>query len=584
MKDYINALKENKKLLTITIVSFVAFLVLLVGATYAYFGVDQTNNTSVSNITATTESVGSVTLVDGSSISLSLTADDMAVPSKDVTFWATESGEISLEEDNVVIATANVIGDVIMYCDYKMTVKQSAESPETDMYQAFKNWSGAGKGNDHIVMKINNNEPTNNIQTYDFNDAGLSFPVTYNGRLTGLVEGEARNITANFKIVNKADVDQTVLAGKNVKFTFTFTDFECEIQGSGDPLNETMVNNRYASATGQNLTTWMYDNKATIPELWTTGYEGDGVRFVGTGSASNEKTPDNFICFGTTSKETCTANPSKYMYRIIGIFPDSSGGRHLKLIKYESLTSLYQWHSSSADVAWGSNTLATNLNAGYFLTNTAYDYMQNTTWSNKITNWTWSAVNTQTSSNSGPDYSMGSMKLKDIYLHEMNRTRPATYPFVNPSSKENASGNFAIGTWASPQAKIGIMYASDYLLSQGKMTENITTSTPGDLDQVQMATKYGWLDLSYNSTGVKTGTVLPQQFGYNYEQEWTMARAGNISSLWQAYAISKIGILFTVPVNGANSFILSVRPVFYLNSNVVLNSGSGTLADPLIIN
>ena len=58
-----------------------------------------------------------------------------------------------------------------------------------------------------------------------------------------------------------------------------------------------------------------------------------------TGTATSGTPPDNFICFGTTSEETCKANESKYLYRIIGVFDDDSGNKHVKLIKYYSLPS-----------------------------------------------------------------------------------------------------------------------------------------------------------------------------------------------------------------------------------------------------
>ena len=72
-------------------------------------------------------------------------------------------------------------------------------------------------------------------------------------------------------------------------------------------------------------------------ELWNSGLEGDGLRYIGSGAYNSDTTPSNFICFGTSSKEECKANEGKYMYRIIGTFPDENKRQHLKLIKFNQI-------------------------------------------------------------------------------------------------------------------------------------------------------------------------------------------------------------------------------------------------------
>ena len=272
MEDYIKALKTNKKLLVSTILSAVAFLVLIIGATYAYFGVDQINDTSASTITASTKGVGNVSLVDGNNLRLDITADDMAIPQDNITFWATTDGTPSLTENEVVIASANVIGTGTMYCDYTMNITKTSTTPEKDLFTAFSGWTDPGKDSDQIVLKVDNGE---SIQIYDFNDSELSFPVSYTGRLTNLTEEAVRNLKASFKIVNLKDVDQTVISGKNVQFAFTFTDFQCELQG--DSAETPAPSNPYIGMIGKNLATTLISKAG----MWQSGLEDDGYRFTG---------------------------------------------------------------------------------------------------------------------------------------------------------------------------------------------------------------------------------------------------------------------------------------------------------------
>ena len=256
--------------------------------------------------------------------------------------------------------------------------------------------------------------------------------------------------------------------------------------------------------------------------------------------------PNNFICFGTTDKDTCTANPSTYMYRIIGVFQDDNEGHHVKLIKYTQLGS-YAWHSSVTDVDWADSDLYKDLNGSYFLTNLNYSYMQDSTWLNKITDWKWTAVNTLTYISSGPDYLRG-LSPSNIYLHEMNRTGKTS----------------TIGEWTTATAKIGLMYASDYALSLGATALAMTTGTYTG----EATLKNGWMHQSNNDTSASI-------------DEWTISREGPGPN---RYEINPLAIHDDGTINSYGELAtIAVRPVFYLTSDVKFTSGTGTLTDPYIL-
>ena len=107
---------------------------------------------------------------------------------------------------------------------------------------------------------------------------------------------------------------------------------------------------------------------------------GGLYRYQGVQDANNDV--DNYICFGTTNKNTCTGDTDKYMYRIIGI----NGSGQMKLIKKEALNTAYQWNSSNG-VEWPNSDLYNGLNGNYFFTNT--DYVPDSTWSNRIASNDW---------------------------------------------------------------------------------------------------------------------------------------------------------------------------------------------------
>ncbi len=279
--------------------------------------------------------------------------------------------------------------------------------------------------------------------------------------------------------------------------------------------------------------------------LWSSGLEGDGYRYTGSGAYNSETTPSNFICFGTSDKTECKNNEAKYMYRIIGVFEGSDGEQHLKLISLKQLGK-YSWNANyQTDVAWENSDMYTGLNGSYFLTNTTYDYLQNNTWLNKIEDWTWSAVNTKTWSDSGPNY-YDSLSPSQIYLHEMNR-----------SSKTSS-----IGEWSTPVAKIGLMYVSDYTLSLGSSALAITGGTASNASTL----KTGWLHQSNNDTTSSS-------------YEWTLSRCGDYGGYFSAWSVRSGGNVRIGSVNYAGG----ARPVFHLTSDARINGGNGEYNNPYIL-
>ena len=282
-------------------------------------------------------------------------------------------------------------------------------------------------------------------------------------------------------------------------------------------------------------------------ELWQSGLEGDGYRYVGSGAYNSATTPNNFICFGTSGKTECKNNEAKYMYRIIGVFPDGKGQQHLKLISLKQLSSTYAWNADyETNAAWENSDVYKGLNGSYFLTNTTYDYLQNSTWLNKIENWTWSAVNTKTYDGSGGPNYYNSLSPSQIYLHEMNR-----------SSKTSS-----IGEWSTPTAKIGLMYASDYTLSLGSSALAIAGSTSSNASTLST----GWMHQSNNDTTSSTA-------------EWTLSRIGGYYGGFHAWYVNSDGYVGHHSVHHASG----VRPVFYLTKDIIYDSGSGTYSDPYTI-
>ncbi len=243
-----------------------------------------------------------------------------------------------------------------------------------------------------------------------------------------------------------------------------------------------------------------------------TTMEGGLYRYQGT-------TADNYICFGTSDKSTCTGNTDAYMYRIIGI--NSSG--QLKLIKKEALNSSMAWHSSNTNTTWPNSTIYSNLNGSSFLSNTKY---VPSGWSSKIATTSWKYGDNTT----------------------YNTTAANLYLIEN--------------AWTSTtSAKIGLMYTHDYYYG---MSGGNDCSSSG----AYTTCKTSWLHLSNSDSGAPDS------------DEWFMSRYGANGSIYSAWYVYSVGGVAWDGKFAQNS----VRPVFYLTSDVEIVSGTGTSSDPFIIN
>ena len=516
--------KLDKKQLIVVALAFT--LLLLIGGTYAYFSINATSDKTGAKVAGKANNLGNPTMqIKTSKLYLNLDANLMSQANAGKTYYANENeNELALETNpNYTLATASLpVGDEALDCTYNYKVTATVTTPITD--------------NSDNDVKVVVGDKTMTLK--ELTTAGTT-GIIVSGEIKNLTKGQSVSIPLTSSVTNTANI-QDKLVGNSYTI-------KIEPYNSGD----TKV---FSCKLHKDI---LAEQLIASGKLWQSNLEGDGYRYTGSGAVGTSTNPNNFICFGTNNKSECTANQDKYMYRVLGVFSDSNGDNHVKLIKYKQLNP-YVWNSTSADVNWKDSTLYASLNGSGFLTNTTYDYLQSTTWLNKIENWTWSAVNTKTyvDQTNNPHYYYSSPK--GIYLNEMHKTSTGTLCTNNNSDAINCNG----GAWTNPTAKIGLMYASDYALSLGSSALAIT----GSISANDATLKTGWMHPSNNDTSKLT-------------DEWTLSRYGAIGGLFFAWVVNSGGRMENVYVY--NSY--AVRPVFYLTSNAKTSGGDGSLDNPFII-
>ena len=252
---------------------------------------------------------------------------------------------------------------------------------------------------------------------------------------------------------------------------------------------------------------------------------------------------NNFVCFGSTE----TPCPTDNLYRIIGVIDGK-----VKLIKYDYATSAllgtdgdysgsdtpdasyYKGGLSKIDAYYWNNATVTNTwsesNLNKINLNTNFINSIGNTWANKIATTTWKGGG-------------------NTWNNIVESVPSIAYQNEIVAPAENTTY----------EAKIGLMYASDYGFA---------------------ASPSAWTTTLYNYDGndAKGTSIKTINWMYMGYYDWTISRtSGNSDS---AFFVDYDGYV----THDYVSFNYGVRPSFNLSSSITYVSGSGSAVDPILIN
>ena len=396
--------KSKKQAIILSVVAVVTLIILVVGATYAYFSAQGGSATST-NLNVTTYTTDVFTFAVGDEINLEITQSNFAsgkgnavgntfasatLTANNKTNTATEHYYLYLNiENNDFEYTVNNTTPELM-----LTIKNSEGNEVTDI-----------EGLTHTTV-IDAKGTT--VSGYDITTKSGLLTLFNNREITATPKKEEKwNITITF--VN-LDADQTKNANKNLsakvmiqkeEIVQTAISKTCK---NGQNLSECII------ATN-NIDDTLYHHDGTLEN----GINDGSYRYAGASDAVN-----NYVCLGSTESSCPDAN----LFRIIGVFGDQ-----VKVIKATSVGKK-SWDSNESNT-WSTSSLNAYLN-GEYLTSLG-------TLSEKIVTTTWKV--------GGNTYA----KIRNVvpataYKNEITNA-------VTTNTTDNAT---------EYSAKIGLMYVSDY--------------------------------------------------------------------------------------------------------------------------
>ena len=347
----------------------------------------------------------------------------------------------------------------------------------------------------------------------------------------------AYSITAN----------STTPTTQNWEFTATFINLDSDQQGNtGKNMDAEIIIQEDEISTLADYITGLYTTDGENGLYYhdadlANGAQDNSYRFSGAN-------PNNYVCFGST-ESSC---PAENLYRIIGVFDDDKDSNYqIKLIKSDYTTSAmlgtdgrdyygtydqgtssykgsmdtstiagYRWNYDTSVSEWGSNNWTTSEFNTINLNTNYWNYL-GSEWQNLIAETTWYLGGMTSYNNTA----------KEFYDGERNNAGYGS----NPTTYSD---------------EIGLMYPSDYgyAASPDAWTTNIG---------------------SYNNSTIRSNNWL-----YMGLYDWTITPYS--SNSYSVFYVNSSGYL-----RSRSAFYgYSARPVFYLESNVQLEGGSGTSSDP----
>ena len=346
-------MKNKKQAIILSVVASIALLVLIVGATYAYFQASGGTGTSA-NLRVTTYTTDVFNFEVGNDISIYADATSFA-SGKGNAVGSTFAKAILTANNKTNTATEhyylylNISNNTFLYTQNEstpellLTITDASGNAVTDITSLTYKTVTDGKGT--------------SISGYDITNKSGLITLFNNKEITASpTKTDEWNITVT--LVNY-DKDQSENAGKS---------FNAKLMIQKGKIKETVAT---VCSNGQTLSSCIISMDGKDDTLYhhtsslANGAGDNSYRYAGASASVN-----NYICLGSDAT-TC---PDANLFRIIGVFGDQT-----KVIRAKSVGDK-QWHTSD-DNTWSSSSLNTYLNGEYLTSlGTLAKKIATTTW------------------------------------------------------------------------------------------------------------------------------------------------------------------------------------------------------------
>ncbi len=557
----IDRIKNNKFLLVLLCLITIGLILLIFRVTYAYL-MEHLDASDRAKVDINLKDAYSLKFIPGSSLDLDVTAKTLPENGDDLTI--TSNPSVQLFEPN--LGTEHSYN---VYLSIPTNPFVYTEEGTPEILLKVQN------GEEEI--KINNNITYNeDLGGFDITNFKGTIPIIEDCKISS---PELKEVTHNWTITltyRNLDIDQSINLDKtlNVKIIMQEEKKELTLADlcTGQKVSECFTKN--------------YKNDKAIVYHNATAASQDGVENADKVAGDDSyrysgANPNNYVCFGSKCSDKPSDNSEengyKNLYRIIGLFKNTSDQYEMKIIKADAATKEDLGEGTYPDSAYYVNYNSFKINYKGKLTTFASYSWNNTSGTDSSDNTNvnmWAASNLNTKNLNTTYYNAieepyktmvvehewqvggtsNTGDAKSIYDSELGDNKVkirdnSCYDQGNPNDARECKESDL--TYSGVNAHVGLMYVSDYMY--GTLPQYWTTIANG-----------------YSDDELKTNNWL--YLGIN---EWTISRDsanGNI-----ARDVNHTGYAYNGHYVYGNT---GVRPVLYLSSTVKITGGSGTDVDP----
>ena len=507
-------MEKNNNIKIMGVFASVLLLVIIVTASFAYFGsfnVNLNNNVAV-NVNAYSPG-DAVFTSNATQLNLQVPAANMS-----------QLLNGTLAAENTATLSVNLTGaeGLLTTCTYDIVYEYDSGSY---IYGGTGTNHVSKNGDKEITLQVTNVNGTNNFaseKNFDYDS----------------------NWTNNKRtLVSKASISSTgSLTTQNINIIGKFYNLNVSQESIGEKAftGKIYVTNNSCKTSeipsGTPITTLM---STSTPDI----YDENGIRYEGAD-------PNNYICLDNKTSGACSS--SSLLFRIIGLFDEdtlsdgtnSSGTKKLlKIIDTNNYggTSGKYWNSAGTN-NWSSASLKTELNGTYLTT-----LLNTSNVNSKISS---AIANTKWHLGGGSSSNYQTLTAEGIYKEERNTS--AIYS-GNPSSI---------------YANVGLMYSSDY----GYATVGGTTTSKANCREKEL---YNWDSSSYSDCKNNDWVYKSQSISWgSNKSEWLLSPYSSFPG--SAALLNSSGSVDLGSIAGYYQY--AVRPTFYLDSSVlkIVGTGDGT--------
>ena len=515
--------KINKKIAVVSVL--IGIIITSIGVAFGYFIWNSTTNTDISFT------------VEGAVVELSDGSDIMGANLMPVSSY-TNGGKNVVKKDIKVKLKNSVTSNVTV--DFKLKI------------------NSIDSGLNHNSFKYNLvNASGTSVMSGNFatSKAGDIIDLLTLSSTNGTLSTSLSSYTLYIYIDGASGDNPSTMMNQSFDFSFV-------VDGSNSSVEYTVIATTVVKKLNDNSDgdsgsgVYKVTHSAIPAESSATGSEikaSDDYRYYG-------PNPNNYICLDMEGSSTC---PDKHLYRIIGsIYEEKENTNRIKVIKATPLTdgttSKFSWDYKSDgtyDNIWAtitsgnySNSLTSGsqlmklLNSGAWWNGTSGSYYNNSTTATTVnfTNYKLS------------DKAKSYITTSRYYLGGYNNNPPITnemYGYERGTLRYNTDRPLY---W---EGMVGLMYPSDYGYAAG----NSCVSGTKLYDYNKGCMNKDWLYIS------------------NTYQWLISPHSGRYDGVFDVLSYGYVGYY-----NGSNG-VLSVSPVFFLNSSANISSGDGTLSSPYIL-